>query len=347
MPAEPSWWYRDPGVAARALSPVASVYGNVAGRRMLRAPDLTAQLPVICIGNFTAGGAGKTPATAFVVRRLLAAGRKPAVLARGYGGRERGPRWVDPATDGADLVGDEPLLHAQLVPAVVARDRAAGARMIQESGLADVIVMDDGLQNPALAKTLSIAIVDGARGFGNGLVIPSGPLRAPLGLQVKKVDAVLFNGSVADETVRMLRNLRPEMPLMSGALVPAESCAGMSGLRAIAFAGIGYPDRFFETARSVGLEVVACVPFPDHHDYTTADAYGLLALAKRFGAILVTTEKDHVRMRRHRTAKAAVATLYEKSRTIPVELQLDSVSAATLERLLDPVFLRAEDLSRD
>lgn len=347
MPAEPSWWYRDPGAAARALSPVAAVYGAVASRRMLRAPELTSRLPVICIGNFTAGGAGKTPATAFVVRRLLAMGRKPAVLARGYGGRERGPRWVDPARDGADLVGDEPLLHAQLAPAVVARDRAAGARMIEDSGLADVIVMDDGLQNPALAKTLSIAIVDGARGVGNGLVIPSGPLRAPLALQVAQVDAVLFNGSVGDGMVHMLRDLRPEMPLMSGVLMPAQSCVGMSGLRAIAFAGIGHPDRFFETARSVGLDVVACVPFPDHHDYTTADAYGLLALAKRLGAILVTTEKDHVRMRRHRTAKARVATLHEKSRTIPVEMQLESVSAATLERLLESVFLRVPDLSRD
>ncbi|MGE0857147.1 MAG: tetraacyldisaccharide 4'-kinase, partial [Hyphomicrobiaceae bacterium] len=192
---EPSWWYEDETTAtARMLMPLARLYARAALRRLDHAQPYRSRLPVICIGNFTAGGTGKTPLTLHVARHLVHLGEQPAILTRGYGGKVSGAHWIDADRDRADVTGDEPLLLARAAPTLISRDRRAGAIAIEASGRdVSVIVMDDGLQNPALTKDLTIAIVDGTRGVGNGLVIPAGPLRAPLDRQLALADAILVN----------------------------------------------------------------------------------------------------------------------------------------------------------
>ena len=192
---EPSWWYnREAALAQRLLDPVARIWAWSAVRRLRTGKPHRVGLPVVCVGNFTAGGTGKTPLALYLARALADRGERPAFLTRGYGGRLRGPHVVDTALDTAADVGDEPLLLARQALTVVARDRAKGAALIAGlSGLAPptAIVMDDGLQNPGLAKDLSIAVVDARRGLGNGRVIPAGPLRAPLAAQLRIVDAIV------------------------------------------------------------------------------------------------------------------------------------------------------------
>src|SRR6476661_643641 len=196
---EPSWWYAPaPGRLAMLLQPLGAIYGRVAEARYFRTTPYRSRLPVICIGNFTSGGTGKTPLAIHLCERLKAAGHEPAVLTRGYGGRLSGPYWVNAASDVARDVGDEALLLARAAPTLVARDRRAGAHAIEMGPHpVTVIVMDDGLQNPGLAKDLTIAVVDGGRGLGNGLTMPAGPLRAPLPFQLELTDAIVVNESSA------------------------------------------------------------------------------------------------------------------------------------------------------
>ena len=336
MPGEPTWWYQSPGWQSAVLAPIAAVYGAVAARRMAKAPTYVSTLPVVCVGNFTAGGTGKTPTAALLVARLIARGRRPAILTRGYGGTELGPHWVDLAGDTAARVGDEPLLHARRATTMVARERVAGARTIEADGRADVIVMDDGLQNPSLAKTISIAVVDGARGLGNGRVIPAGPLRARLSVQLPRVDAILINGTGATAMPNF-----GAVPVLMAHLAPCEAVgAELTGADVVAYAGIGHPQRFFYTVRRLGARLVETVAFPDHHLFSAADAERLLALAVRHrgagigtgtGARLVTTEKDLARM----SGLPALAGLAAASTAIPVEMQLDPGCEAQLSRLLD------------
>lgn len=337
MPNEPSWWYRPSGATARLLSPPAAVYGAIVSRRMSEGPRYRSRLPVICVGNFTAGGAGKTPVTAMIARRLIGIGQRPAILTRGYGGRERGPWWVDATADTADHVGDEPLLHARIAPTLVARDRVAGACEIERDGTATVIVMDDGLQNPHLAKTLGIAVVDGARGVGNGRVIPAGPLRAPLAVQLAHIGAIIVNGPASAGTASWLGSIGgagahgASVPILCGDLVPDTAAAALAGQRVVAFAGIGNPERFFATVRDLGAVVAEAVPYPDHHAFSARDAEHLLAASARLGgACLVTTEKDFVRM----SGRPTLAGLAAESIAIPVEMRLDAASDRVLDRLL-------------
>jgi tetraacyldisaccharide 4'-kinase len=278
------------------LSPIALIWGLVAGRRMARSGECLSA-PVICIGNFVVGGAGKTPVALAVAEWLSQQGHRPAFLTRGHGGSlGASPVAVDAARHGAAQVGDEPLLLARRASTFVTRDRVAGARAALEAG-ADVIVMDDGLQNPALAKRLTIAVVDAGVGAGNGLCLPAGPLRAPLDLQWSLVDAVvLVSAGAAGEAVARAALDRGK-PVFRARLMPdAEAAAGLAGRKTLAFAGIGRPEKFFETLADIGADIVASVTFPDHHPYTRSDIKGLLARAKELGAIAVTTEKDAVRI---------------------------------------------------
>jgi tetraacyldisaccharide 4'-kinase len=289
------WWREDPTHAARLLAPAGLVYGALAARRMAR-EGAQAPCPVVCIGNFTLGGAGKTP-TALAVAGLLGdLGRRPVFLSRGYGGRSPGPVRVEPERHGAAEVGDEPLLLARAAPAIVSRDRVAGARACREAG-ADVIVMDDGLQNPSLAKTLSIAVVDGAVGLGNGRVFPAGPLRAPAEAQWTRVHAALAIGEGAPGA-RVLAQARARgLPALRGRLVPdPAAAAGLRGRPVLAFAGIGRPDKFFASLREIGADLRETRAFPDHHAFTDAEAASLAAEATRRNLLLVTTEKDRVRL---------------------------------------------------
>ncbi|WP_237477743.1 tetraacyldisaccharide 4'-kinase [Lichenibacterium dinghuense] len=296
MRAPGFWWRARPGLAARALAPVGAILGAVAARRMARAGE-RAGVPVVCVGNFTAGGAGKTPVAAEILRQLVAAGHEPAVLSRGYGGAgAAAPVRVDPARHGAGAVGDEPLLLARVAPCYVGADRPAAARAALAAG-ATVLVMDDGLQNPSLAKDLRIAVVDGAVGTGNGLCLPAGPLRAPMARQWGTVDLVVVVGAgEPGRAVAAEAGLR-RLPVLRAAVEPdARALGALAGRRLFAFAGIGRPEKFFDTLAEAGLEVAGTRAFPDHHAFTAAERDALLAAAAAAGAALVTTEKDRVRL---------------------------------------------------
>ncbi|MBY0225652.1 MAG: tetraacyldisaccharide 4'-kinase [Hyphomicrobium sp.] len=299
MPSrEPPWWYLpQPTLTARLLAPAAALYGTIGARRMQRPPSATSPLPVVCIGNFTAGGTGKTPLALLVADRLMQRGLTPVFLTRGYGSRARHPTVVDPARHVAADVGDEALLLARAACVMVAPDRPAGARAIQQRPGADLIIMDDGLQNPSLAKDLRIAVVDGARGFGNSRVIPAGPLRAPLAVQLAHTDIVVVNGRREDRD-SIARAVAPAFtgPVLSAQQMPAGESGWLAGTPVVAFAGIGNPQRFFQLLKRLGAHVVEERSFTDHHAFTNIDAADLLAAAQRLGAILVTTEKDLVRL---------------------------------------------------
>jgi tetraacyldisaccharide 4'-kinase len=318
---------------------VAALYGWAARQRFARTEPYRSRLPVICVGNFTAGGTGKTPLALHLCRRLEAAGHQPVVLTRGYGGRLSGPYWVNARSDtGRDTgrdVGDEALLLADAAPTLIARDRRAGARAIETGPHpATVIVMDDGLQNPALAKDLAIAVVDGGRGLGNGLVIPAGPLRAPLAFQLELTDAIIVNErtpGVESATTTWLRQRFPG-PVLQAAAIPAEDTGWLRGLHVVAWAGIGAPERFFGMLEALGAVVAERVAFRDHQRLREDDARQLMGLAARHGASLVTTEKDMARLS---GCVGQLAELAAASRTLPVKLSLAAADAERLSILID------------
>ena len=295
MRAPAFWSERTPSLAANLLRPAASLYGALAARR-LRGEGEAVPVPVICVGNFTAGGTGKTPAALAVARLLKDMGESPAFLTRGYGGRLAGPVRVDAMAHTAVEVGDEPLLLARLAPTVVARDRPAGARLCVACG-ASVIVMDDGLQNPSLRKDFALAVVDGETGLGNALCLPAGPLRAPMAAQWPLVHAVIVNGEgvPGDEVAR--EAIARGKPVFRARLEPDPSAIPrLNGTPVLAFAGIGRPQKFFATVVASGAVVTRSRAFPDHHPYSPADLRSLRAEAERDGLALATTEKDLVRI---------------------------------------------------
>jgi tetraacyldisaccharide 4'-kinase len=318
---EPSWWYDpQPGFAARALTPAAWVYGRLAARRMAQGPRHTADLPVICIGNFTAGGTGKTPLALWIAGQLAAQNLSPVFLTRGYGSAVRAPTLVDPERHGAADVGDEALLLARAGRVMVSPDRVAGVKAFASCGIGgDVLLMDDGLQNPGLAKDLTIAVVDGARGFGNGCVIPSGPLRAPLAAQLAKTDTVVVNGR-RDDRDRVAAQIARWFsgPVLSAGPEPAGDTSWLRGQRVLPFAGIGNPERFFRLLERLGATLVGERRFADHHAFTDAEAAQLMTEADKLGAMLVTTEKDFVRLRR----TGAQSDLRCAARALPIALSL-------------------------
>jgi tetraacyldisaccharide 4'-kinase len=309
------WWRPRSGIL---LSPLAAAYGAAAWLR-LQLPGRSAGIPVICLGNLTLGGAGKTPAALAVGRLLLAAHRRPFFLSRGYGGRLGGPVLVNHSIHRAADVGDEPLLLARLATTIVARNRVAGAKAARLAG-ANVIVMDDGFQNPSLKKDLAILVVDGRRGIGNGRIIPAGPLRAPLAAQLQRAHAlvVIGPGNGADAIIELAR--RRALPTFRGRLEPdRQTLAALLGRRILAFAGIGDPQKFFATLADSGVRIAARQAFADHHCYTAADARMLLAHADREQLLLVTTEKDQVRL----AGDPRLAALAARAGTLPVRLQIE------------------------
>ena len=310
----PGFWWEKPGVAAALLSPLARIYGAVAERRLKQRGE-NAGIPVVCIGDPTVGGAGKTPTAIAVARLLIAADRRPMFLTRGYGGTLAGPLMVG-APHTAAQVGDEPLLLARVAPTIVARDRVAGARHAREKG-AGFIVMDDGFQNPSLAKDLSILVVDGVRGIGNGHVIPSGPLRAPFHAQLNRAQLLLILGEITGASPVAIGAGQREFPLIRAVLEPdREVVESLQGKRVLAFAGIGHPEKFFATLVAAGIEVPVRRAFPDHHRYRADEAAALISEAEKNNLELVTTEKDLVRMQ----GDAGVAQLAAHARAIPVSL---------------------------
>lgn len=323
----PAFWWEHGSAAAALLAPAGWLWGRIAAARMAR-PGRRAAVPVVCIGNLVAGGAGKTP-TAMAVARLLAArGLRPVFLSRGYGGTLREPTLVDPARHTATECGDEPLLLARLRPTVVAADRVAGAALAVRHG--DVIVMDDGLQNPSLVKDITVAVVDGARGVGNGRCIPAGPLRAPLAAQWPQVHALLVIGPDAPGEALAAEAAGRSLPAIRAALVPDPDAAGrLAGRRVFAFAGIGNPEKFFATLQACGAEVAVRRPLADHHAFGPQEVEGLVREAESAGLLPVTTEKDAARI-----PPATRTALGDRLAVLPVAL---SCEGDGLERLLSRI----------
>jgi tetraacyldisaccharide 4'-kinase len=294
---EPGFWHGPSSWKSHLLRPLGALYGVVAANR-LRHRGLDAGIPVLCVGNYHVGGAGKTPTVLALAKLLRELGETPVVLSRGYGGKLRGPLRVDPARHGASDVGDEPLMLASVLPVVVARQRADGVPLARSLG-ASVIVMDDGFQSPAIVKDASLIVLDGDRGLGNGQVFPAGPLRAPLPPQLARTDALIVVGKGhAAETVAA-KIAAQGKPVLRAHLKPDEAQAALlRGRRVLAFAGIGDPQRFFSTLEASGVDVVQRRAFADHHPFAESEIESLIADARRDALTLVTTEKDLARLKR-------------------------------------------------
>lgn len=289
----PSFWWRAPehaGLAARLLSPFAYLYAQGTARR-LRQAGWNAPVPVLCCGNISVGGTGKTPLVLDLARRAIARGRRPAILSRGHGGRVAAGTRVDPACHSAADVGDEPLLLARVAPCYVGADRAVTARMAIRDG-ADCLLMDDGFQNPTLQQDMSLVVVDGQTGFGNGRVLPAGPLREPARVGLARASALVVIGPDRQG----IRASAPfALPCLAATLRETTDNVPRD-MPVIAFAGIGRPAKFFDGLARCGIQPLRCLAFADHHVYTAAERGRLLALAAKWNASLVTTEKDAVRL---------------------------------------------------
>lgn len=339
----PSWWYGSrlaDRAKAAALLPAAWCYGVVAQARFTFARPYRPPLPVICVGNFTVGGAGKTPLAIEIARLARDWGCKPAFLTRGFGGQIIGPHRVDINRDTAANVGDEALLLARVAPTFVAQDRPRGARAIEASG-ADVIIMDDGFQNPSLIKDLSIVAIDGGVGLGNGYVMPAGPLRAPLKAQLRRADAVVAIGG--DQKISLPPAIGKHggvkiVPVLRAQFQPAGDCAWLKMAPVVAFCGIGRPAKFFRTLEELGATVAVALPFPDHHMFTDDDAVALLDAAAQASANLVTTEKDLVRLA---AGQGPLSELKAKTRALAVNLAFGSDDQPRLASLLVQALGRA------
>ncbi len=312
----PEFWSRD-GPLARLLEPAGLVYGWATARRLSRGRPLRLPVPVLCVGNLVAGGAGKTPLVEDLTRRLRRVHSLNAmVLSRGHGGQATGPLRVDPGTHGAAMVGDEPLMMATGgLPVWIARDRADGGRAAVVDG-AEAIVMDDGFQNPALEQDLSLVVVDGAFGFGNGRLIPAGPLREPVPTGLARASAVVLMG---DDRAGVASRVPPRLRLLRARLEPGPRVARLAGDRVVAFAGIGRPDKFFRSLEQAGCRVIARHPFADHHPYQPTDIQPILDEAFALGAAPITTAKDAVRLppdQRQQVDVADVAVTWEDPATL-------------------------------
>ncbi len=318
------WWRSEPAGAAMALWPAAKLWGAAVAWRMAQPPRYRPPVAVVCVGNFVVGDAGNISTVIALARMARGRGLKPGVLVSGHSGRTKGPILVDPTIYNADHVGDEAMLAVGAAPTVIARDRAAGARALVDAGI-DLIVMDDGFQDPALPKDLTLVVVDASVGIGNGLTVPSGPMRAPLQPQLRRADALLVigEGEAANPLIRTAA--RAGRAILRARLKPTR-IKEWRKQPILAFAGVARPEKFFASLTDVGATVARTMSFAEHHRYTAADAEALIAAADADGLRLVTTEKDMARLA-GRTG--ALAALGERAEAFHVIVEFENPSAVT------------------
>ncbi len=332
MNEAPPFWWQKPGLAAFFLAPLSWIYSWITGRRMALKSRYVSSVPVLCVGNFVAGGAGKTPTAIAIARGAEKQGHKPGFLSRGYGGRIGRATIVDLTKHNSHDVGDEPPLLANCYPTVVSPDRTKGAQLLEQQGI-DFIIMDDGFQNPSLHKDYSIVVVDSARGVGNGFAMPAGPLRVALGTQLARADAVLVIGqqSGADGVIRAAaKRAKP----VYQAFVKIVNSRKWKGKKVLAFAGIADPEKFFSSLREAGADIVEARSFGDHHPFTKEEADDILFFAKRTGLEIVTTSKDAARL----NGLGRVQTeLSGKASILKIELKFESerILAAIIENTIE------------
>ncbi len=332
MRAAPDFWGKEPGLAAGLLLPMGAAWDAAGRLRRALARPYRGPVPVICVGNLVAGGAGKTPVAMALVDRLAAYGRAAHVVTRGYGGRLVGPVRVDPARHDTAAVGDEALLHAARAPCWVARDRAAGVAAAAKAG-AGAVLLDDGFQNPAIANTLALLVVDAAYGFGNGRVMPAGPLRENLRRGLARADAVVLLGAEGEAASASADGLAGQRPTIPAVLAPVAG-ERFAGNRILAFAGIGRPEKFFAMLRRIGVDLVGARRFPDHHPFSAGEIAELRRGAERENARLATTAKDFVRV--PAAAREGIEVL---------EVEIRWADLAALSRILAPAVVSAKGAS--
>jgi tetraacyldisaccharide 4'-kinase len=316
----PGFWHgRSPAerLLGRALSPLGALYGLLVRKRFGLHAEVPLEKPVVCIGNLTLGGAGKTPVALALAPLLQELGFNPHFLTRGYGGTEKGPLQVAPGRDTAADVGDEALLLVDAAPTWVSAARALGAQMAIDTG-ADVVVMDDGLQNPSIYKDLALCVIDGGAGFGNGRIFPAGPLREGLAFGLSRVHAAVIVGDDRSGAENALRRLRPDLPVLKARLEPVEGNSDVTQRPVFAFAGIGRPEKFRETLEQAGANIEGWGSFPDHFAYIREDLKELYREAEKKNALIVTTAKDYVRL---------PASMREKTVVFRVRLVFDDSAA--------------------
>lgn len=332
----PPFWWEKPDWRAYALYPASVVYGAVARRRMTRARREKIDVPVLCVGNFTVGGAGKTPVAIALAEQAKRMRLSPGFLSRGFGGSFPAPHVVDAFHDSARYVGDEPLLLAEHAPVVVTRDRAAGARLLTSRGC-DLIIMDDGFQSARIHLDYALLVVDGRRGLGNGHVIPGGPVRAPIVHQLRFAQAVLKvgEGDAANGIIRMASRAGRSVYEAHAEIRDPEQFVGR---RFLAFAGIGDPEKFFRSVAQAGGEVEMTRSFPDHHFFAEEDLSELVEVAGQKELELVTTAKDAVRLRHgteHEPELASRLSVLEIDLVFEVEHAPRAIIEATLKEWRD------------
>lgn len=335
----PSWWQNETGhILPKYLGPVGTLYGQVVKARFRYTKPYECNLPVLCVGNFTQGGTGKTPISIKLAEMLTDQGWQPSFLTRGYKGKLSGPIVVDPNEQTAEEVGDEPLLLSGTAPTIVAKNRVEGAWLIEQRN-SNFIIMDDGFQNPTLRKNISLIAIDSATGLGNHRIFPAGPLRAPLEFQLQRADAIIITGGDSSRIEAELKTKYDfKKPVLRGNLKPTEDTDWVGEKPILAYAGIARPEKLFDSLERVGGKVIRRIPFADHHSFTTRDADHLTKLALADDLQLITTQKDLVRIADKDSHQ--LRALKRMSRAFPVEFCFDDDGEKTLLKLIRSHFPR-------
>ncbi|MEM8489178.1 MAG: tetraacyldisaccharide 4'-kinase [Bacteroidota bacterium] len=312
----PPFWWENPSWQAWLLSPLSFIYGRAAAKRMNFAASSSVNIPVICVGNFITGGAGKTPTVEMLSRFARAQGLRPGVLTRGYGGAITAPTIVKKDRHNAHDVGDEALLHASHAITAVSADRPSGAQLLVDNGC-QIILMDDGFQNPSLTKDFNLVVVDAKRGLGNGFAVPAGPVRVPFRQQLMRADAVLVIGEGARGEFVIRRSSRAGKPVIQATVKPKNT---LPKKKFLAYAGIADPTKFSDTLEKLGTDVQEIEAFGDHHFYTDEECTELLERAKASDLTLLTTSKDAARLN---GMGKLPGKLLEASQVLKIELRVD------------------------